>query len=47
MGARIEYWEVPAGENKKAITEDYELLSSWYISTSEEFPEDVNYDLQK
>jgi len=45
MGIRIEYWEIPKSDIKKAIIEDFGEMEQWYIAVCEEFPEDIDYDL--
>lgn len=45
MGVRVEYWEIPKSDIKKAIIDDLAQIKEWYESIGEEFPEDINYDV--
>lgn len=45
MGIRVEYWEIPKGNIKRAITDDFEEMKEWYQSIGEEYPEDIDYDV--
>ncbi|MFN7495477.1 MAG: hypothetical protein ACK5RG_21335 [Cyclobacteriaceae bacterium] len=45
MGVRVQFWETPQDDIKKAIRIDFEKFKVWYLSIAAEFPDDVNYDI--
>ncbi|MFY7861935.1 MAG: hypothetical protein ACOVP5_06870 [Chitinophagales bacterium] len=45
MGVRVQFWETPEDDIKKAIIKDFEKFKVWYLSIAEEYPDDVNYDI--
>jgi hypothetical protein len=45
MGLRVEFWETPEDDIKKAIVKNFEKLKAWYLSLATEYPDDVNYDV--
>ncbi|MEL6989799.1 MAG: hypothetical protein AAGK97_18470 [Bacteroidota bacterium] len=47
MGVRIEYWEIPKLDLRKAIMEDYNIFKEWYDEIGNEYPEDIDYDLME
>jgi hypothetical protein len=45
MGVRVQFWETPEDDIKKAISKDFEKFKVWYLSIATENPDEVNYDL--
>ncbi len=45
MGVRVQFWETPEDDIKKAIIKDFEKFKVWYLSIAEEFPDEVDYDI--
>lgn len=45
MGIRVQYWEIPKADIRKAVIDDFDQMKNWYESIGKEFPEDIDYDL--
>jgi hypothetical protein len=45
MGVRVQFWEEPEDDIKKAIIKDFEKFKEWYISLANEYPDDADYEV--
>ena len=45
MGIRVEFWEIPQADIKRAVIDDFSRMKNWYESIGNEFPEDLDYEL--
>ena len=45
MGTRVEFWEIPKANIKRAVIDDFAQMKNCYDSIGKEFPEDIDYDL--